>query len=529
MRIRLLRLVDFKRFRDLTIQLGDAPTKIVALVGPNGCGKSSIFDAFEERLKDLKGANYAPPAEYLWRGAYTGLQGAYQKNEAVRITPDRDPPDFRRDSFYIRSSYRFTPRLDVNELRKQPDALQDQVRPGSTSELDGRLTENYQRLQGQLISAYESGDKTGRQVRDELTGKVNGILEQILDIRISSIGNIMDGKGKLYFDKGASRAFPYDNLSSGEKEVVDLILDLVVKVDQYKDTVFAIDEPELHINTAVQRRLIVELEKLIPDSCQLWVATHSIGFLRALQAELRDKTTVIDLSNVDLDSPVVVHPMPKTRQNWSRVFATALDDLTGLVAPNRIYYCEGRAEPGPRGYEQGLDAVVYNQIFGGTHVDVLFVSSGGSTEPQKYAGIALKVLSKAFAEVQLFVLRDKDIRGDGLPTSDADRAAWIAQSPETNRMLRRREIENYLYDHEIVARMRPNFTAEQHAAILPDIQNGDVKSATGQLMRALGLFNGVSAADFKLRLAELLTPETATYGELHECVFGAPAQGRDGV
>ncbi|MCK5492347.1 MAG: AAA family ATPase, partial [Candidatus Omnitrophica bacterium] len=35
----------YKRFHNLTIDLGSDPKKIIALVGPNGCGKSSVIDA----------------------------------------------------------------------------------------------------------------------------------------------------------------------------------------------------------------------------------------------------------------------------------------------------------------------------------------------------------------------------------------------------------------------------------------------------------------------------------------------------
>ena len=44
MEIKKMHLMKYKRFSDLTIDLGDDPKRIVALVGPNGCGKSSVFD-----------------------------------------------------------------------------------------------------------------------------------------------------------------------------------------------------------------------------------------------------------------------------------------------------------------------------------------------------------------------------------------------------------------------------------------------------------------------------------------------------
>ena len=45
MRIRKIQLKNgYKRFHDLTIDLGNDPKRIIALVGPNGCGKSSVFD-----------------------------------------------------------------------------------------------------------------------------------------------------------------------------------------------------------------------------------------------------------------------------------------------------------------------------------------------------------------------------------------------------------------------------------------------------------------------------------------------------
>ena len=49
MNIEKLRVQGFKRFTDLEIDLSScqAPPKLGLLIGANGSGKSSVFDAFE--------------------------------------------------------------------------------------------------------------------------------------------------------------------------------------------------------------------------------------------------------------------------------------------------------------------------------------------------------------------------------------------------------------------------------------------------------------------------------------------------
>ena len=54
--------------------------------------------------------------------------------------------------------------------------------------------------------------------------------------------------------------FEFNVLSSGEKEVVDILLDLYLRREYYNDTIYIIDEPELHINTSIQRKLLLEIK-----------------------------------------------------------------------------------------------------------------------------------------------------------------------------------------------------------------------------------------------------------------------------
>ena len=131
-----------------------------------------------------------------------------------------------------------------------------------------------------------------------------------------------------------------------KRKSIDILLDLYLRQDDYNDTVFLIDEPELHLNSAIQKKLLIEINKLVGKGCQVWVATHSIGFLRALQDDLSDECQIIYFDPAfDFGiSPRTLIPIEKTRRNWLKIFETALDDLTGLVSPKRLVYCEGKAE-----------------------------------------------------------------------------------------------------------------------------------------------------------------------------------------
>ena len=47
MKIKQIHLEKFKRFTDLTIRDISQDVKLVVMLGPNGCGKSTLFDAFK--------------------------------------------------------------------------------------------------------------------------------------------------------------------------------------------------------------------------------------------------------------------------------------------------------------------------------------------------------------------------------------------------------------------------------------------------------------------------------------------------
>lgn len=205
-----------------------------------------------------------------------------------------------------------------------------------------------------------------------------------------------------------------------------------------------------------------------------------------------------------------------------RIFKTALDDLTDLVAPSRIVYCEGRAEPGPNRIEKGLDAQVYENIFSTAFPDTVFVSSGGNTEPDQRSDIAIDILGKVFKGIEIWVLKDRDM-ASGKPINESDRQEYLSNNPSHHRVLKRFELENYLFDKEILSKYCQSkgltFSEVDYDNFVRDINNQNVKDEINRIKNFCGIITSISTDQFKLNLSKHITEETKVYEELRACIF----------
>src|SRR5690606_36133808 len=190
---------------------------------------------------------------------------------------------------------------------------------------------------------YDQGNdsKTVEQLRDELIGKIKVSLSNIFeDLNLTSIGEPLSN-GSFFFEKGISKDFHYKNLSAGEKSVFDLILDIIIKANYYPNAIVCIDEPEAHMHTRLQSRVLKELYRLTPDNSQLWISTHSIGMLKeAEEIENTNPNTVVflDFDNRDFDLTEIMTPSKIDKAIWDRFFDLALADFSKLIAPNQIVF-----------------------------------------------------------------------------------------------------------------------------------------------------------------------------------------------
>ena len=442
MKIREIRLKNFKRFTDATI--GDIPTeaRIVLVVGPNGCGKSSLIDAVNTWYRH-RWARMGGWDESYHRKQVAGAMEGW--DQAVQVTfhdPQPQTDEQRRKAVYVRTAYRNDPEFQLDHLSRVGPAVQES-RFSRMIDNDQAVSSNYRRLVSEGFEyAYEKGEpgETLADFRERSIGSIRDAMQRLFPgLVLNSLGNPLTS-GTFRFDKGDSHGFLYKNLSGGEKSAFDLLLDVLVKRREFDDTVFFIDEPEAHISTALQAALLQELYDAVPEHSQLWIATHSIGMMRkARDLGRRNPGTVVflDFDGLNFDVPVRVQPAQPDRPFWKRAMQIALDDIAGYVAPERVVLCEGGTVAGGSDF----DASCYNMIFSAEHPDVLFLGAGSADDVQNDPRAVAQLLRALAPNAGLVRLIDRDDRRDDEIEELQRRGV---------RVLTLRNIESYLLHDEVL-------------------------------------------------------------------------------
>ena len=118
--------------------------------------------------------------------------------------------------------------------------------------------------------------------REEIANEINLIFDQLLPgkifegVRINHIGLFTI----LIKDKATGRIFDIDSMSSGEKGL--LLTFLFVRLTLERGSIALLDEPELHLNSAVQERILGFVDKYCVKErgIQVFLFTHSPEIVR---------------------------------------------------------------------------------------------------------------------------------------------------------------------------------------------------------------------------------------------------------
>ena len=488
MRIRSLRLQNFKRFTDLRLSEIPDSARLVLLIGANGSGKSSVFDAFEFASKPQRGAGNAgaflssdQQRAYYVKGALDELIHIDfgDTGGTIRRTSDGHGHTFEPDGtqqevrlrftsrlkrLYGRSTLRVAARIEPAQMQtgSLPDLIQrDLDAPRTFIDPDPRMMADAMKYAVDFNEALRRPIFEGRQVdiaalREELIQPLNKALERVFGTvgPFPQMASFREpeamGLPVKYFFKKGNNTFSYDVLSFGEKQVFALLLNLFVRRERLADSVIYIDEMDLHLNTALQYALLEEVvEQWIPPDSQLWTASHSLGFIRyAMQHE---HAAIFDFDALDFDEPQTLTPAPKETNEVLQV-AVPAEYLPSLFVGKRLIYCEGH------------DAAKYNSV--GLE-NTIFV--GGGNKFQVHA-------------------RARDGAAPGLVDrdylTDAEIEQWETRLPRL-RILRMYSIENYLYHPDNLAEVQgPGFDRAAYSAAITQAKNADLLDLTLGIAKA---------------------------------------------
>ena len=444
MRIKSLSLKNYKRFTDLAITDLPESAKLVVLVGPNGTGKSSVFDSFLLKAKAAAGNHNLSGAteEYYDKVLQSRTTHEVARRVAIEFHRAHAPDLDWKSRFQVRSAYRNEADFRITNLQtaRPKDAG---PRIARIIDPDASVSQNYERMVWKRLNDLDRDAPehvTIGQYRKESLGDLQQAMRRLFfapELLLQDFGGIQGGSFR--FAKGEVADFHYKNLSAGEKAAFDVLLDVFVKRDEFREAIFCIDEPELHVATALQGPLIASILELLREPSQLWVATHSIGIVREAHRMLREQpggVVFLDFSDRDFDGAVTMKPSTPNRVFWENMYEVALDDLASLVAPKHVVICEGSRDKNVEAFDAGC----YNRLFADEFPETLFISRGGSGEVirSKHLVAILNAIASGI-DVQRLVDRDD--------MTDEERSKKIGQGI---RVLRRRELEEYLYDPEVL-------------------------------------------------------------------------------
>ena len=194
-----------------------------------------------------------------------------------------------------------------------------------------------------MLSNLESGDAV-RDVEDvrATLAPVQHLLTRVLPhLCFAGLGD-PTSEGSFYFTRDATRGFRYENLCGGEKAVFDLLLDVHIAAIELGTPLICLDEPDIHLNPAVQATELTEVMWLLPNGSHLWIATHSVGMIRRafdISTAEPGRVALLDFGQVKGPAPdVQLKPSQPSVQLLREAMSVALDgESASSLAPSPPY------------------------------------------------------------------------------------------------------------------------------------------------------------------------------------------------
>ncbi|MEI6442717.1 MAG: AAA family ATPase [Nostocales cyanobacterium ELA583] len=238
------------------------------LIGKNGSGKSTILQMLNEAVQPIEDSQlnfrlFDPIDEIIIE---------LEDDIVIRVDSENRSITGNKEGINYTLNTSFINTFDVVEKSLDPTlTLLDY-------ELDKLKLEfvTYQRdLSNQVEAAFKEND---RETRLNKLAKIEAIYEpkrifiEIINELFEHTGKEFDEKEFHFIKSGIQNPILPKNLSSGEKQILLILLKTLLQ--DRKEYILSMDEPEISLHIDWQRSLIKHIRKINPN-CQIIITTHS--------------------------------------------------------------------------------------------------------------------------------------------------------------------------------------------------------------------------------------------------------------
>ena len=418
---------------------------LVVIAGPNGVGKTrlvnGILNYFQNPRHDRRGAHLTNPSFIIeatdqqernaWGqpldttipGQAATLQNFLQRGRSRR--------NFRNSVLYYESNRTIQQVKPFAFQFDMPDPWEESV---SWDVALGGLSNRWQDTQHAIFKKLEnqrtSIGNRAIQLRNEGHDSMkleftdplipfNEAFSKLLGPKTFAKPKIRNQR--LTYMEGENE-FNIESLSSGEREVLGIAFDFILRNPSHCIVFF--DEPELHLHPELLSRLITTLRH-VGESNQFILVTHSA-----------------ELISSSLDETVVFLTPPKEDLSNQAVKIEPTGDVTEAL--HHLGQSVGIVSLGKKivlieGSDSSLDKKTYGQIVKDKFPELVLLPSGGKENLSSFKTITSEVLNKSLWGIRFFMLADRDAATETPPSVT-----------DNFRILSRYHLENYFLDAVIL-------------------------------------------------------------------------------
>lgn len=420
---------------------------VAVLAGPNGVGKTSINNA----LLDI--AQNPRPDPNLWMVIEATCEPerlAFGGNEIDTRKPDGSQKlrtvlqKSRRRNKYESSFLNFDSDRAVRNIQNFPftwditnpfleelgwnvgfQALSSRYNDVRHSLF--RLVESQRReLADKALQLKETGNQTMPLDFPDVLARYKKSFEQLLapkklvevDVRTEQI---------IYEQDGERRRI--EELSSGEREVVNIVFDFLLRLPN--DCIVIFDEPELHLHPELSYKLLLALSD-VGTRNQFIFSSHSPEII---SASLENTVVFITPAKDTVSNQaIIVH-----REDETHHALQALGQSIGIISlGKKIVLIEGN--------ESSLDKQTYGAILKSRFPEFVLVPVGAKAAITSFEDVHNNILSKTLWGVEFFLLCDRDaLDAIGKKSFSREESSRVVK-------LKRYHLENYFLDEAVLAR-----------------------------------------------------------------------------